>query len=118
MDRDDASACRIPKSMIDRLLDHRDLSRLHCLLLTKMPPALFDSGAALGNLIGCIRDHCKEKGVQLSHSIECDLILGPSRLARVDAAFLTPEQKEKYKGAMERRRAGGAGGGSSESPSK
>jgi hypothetical protein len=36
---DDASAYRIPESMIDRLLDHRDLSRLHCLLLTKMPPA-------------------------------------------------------------------------------
>lgn len=36
---DDASACRIPESMIDRLLVHRDLSRLHWLLLTKMPPA-------------------------------------------------------------------------------
>jgi hypothetical protein len=36
---DAASACRIPESMIDRLLDHRDLGRLHCLLLTEMPPA-------------------------------------------------------------------------------
>jgi hypothetical protein len=36
---DEVSACRIPESMIDRLLDHRDLSRLHWLLLTKMPPA-------------------------------------------------------------------------------
>jgi hypothetical protein len=34
---DAASAYRIPQSMIDRLLDHRDLSRLHRLLLAKMP---------------------------------------------------------------------------------
>jgi hypothetical protein len=34
---DDASACRIPDSMIDRLLDHSDLSGLHWQLLTKLP---------------------------------------------------------------------------------
>jgi hypothetical protein len=39
---DDASAYRIPQSMIDRLLDHRDLSRLRWLLLTKMRPAPSD----------------------------------------------------------------------------
>jgi hypothetical protein len=36
---DDASASQIPDRMIDRLLDHRDLSRLRWLLLTKTPPA-------------------------------------------------------------------------------
>jgi hypothetical protein len=36
---DDASAYQIPDRMIDRLLDHRDLSRLRWLLLTKTPPA-------------------------------------------------------------------------------
>src|SRR5215475_3792667 len=36
---DDASAYRIPESMIDRLLDQCDISRLHRLLLTKIPPA-------------------------------------------------------------------------------
>ena len=36
---DDASARQIPESMIDRLLDHRDLRRLHRLFLTKkLPP--------------------------------------------------------------------------------
>jgi hypothetical protein len=34
---DDASAHRIPESMTDRLLDHRDLRRLHRLLLTEKP---------------------------------------------------------------------------------
>ncbi len=36
---DDASARQIPESMIDRLLDHRDLLRLHRLFFTKKPPA-------------------------------------------------------------------------------
>jgi hypothetical protein len=36
---DDASACHIPESMIDRLLDQRDLSRLRWLLLNKVPLA-------------------------------------------------------------------------------
>lgn len=36
---DDASACLIPESMIDRLLDQRDLIRLRWLLLHKVPPA-------------------------------------------------------------------------------
>jgi hypothetical protein len=35
---DDASANQIPESMIDRLLDHRDLRRLQRLLLTENPP--------------------------------------------------------------------------------
>ncbi len=36
---DAASARQIPESMIDRLLDHRDLRRLHRLLLTEKPSA-------------------------------------------------------------------------------
>jgi hypothetical protein len=36
---DAASAYLVPNSMTDRLLDHRDLSRLHRLLLTKLTPA-------------------------------------------------------------------------------
>jgi len=36
---DSASADRIPDIMIDRLLNHRDLRRLHRLCLTKQPPA-------------------------------------------------------------------------------
>jgi hypothetical protein len=32
---DDASADQIPESMVDRLLDHSDLRRLHRLFLTK-----------------------------------------------------------------------------------
>ena len=34
---DNASADQIPESMIDRLLDHRDLHRLHRIFLTKKP---------------------------------------------------------------------------------
>jgi hypothetical protein len=36
---DAESARQIPESMIDRLLDHRDLRRLHQLFLAKKPPA-------------------------------------------------------------------------------
>ena len=36
---DDARVDQIPESMVDRLLDHRDLRRLHRLFLTKkLPP--------------------------------------------------------------------------------
>ncbi len=43
---DDASARQIPESMIDRLLDHRDLLRLHRLFFTKKPPAPSVKGSA------------------------------------------------------------------------
>ena len=36
---DDARVDQIPESMVDRLLDHRDLLRLHRLFFTKKPPA-------------------------------------------------------------------------------
>jgi Uma2 family endonuclease len=60
-------------------------------VFTTMPPAFFDGSYSLDNLIYLIRRQFNEMGIHGVFGHEADLILGPQRIARPDAAFLTLE---------------------------
>jgi Uma2 family endonuclease len=66
-------------------------------VLTTMPPAFFDGSYSLDNLIYLVRRQFDEMGVRGVFGHETDLILGPQRVARPDAAFLTVEAAAQQK---------------------
>ena len=61
-------------------------------VLAKMPPAYFTGGEALYRVMYRITSHVGEKAG--SFAPECDIVVDEDRVARADAAYLTPAQKQ------------------------
>jgi Uma2 family endonuclease len=72
-------------------------------VLTTMPPAYFDSGFALLNLVQLIDAHNKSIGLGGAFAFEVDVVMGRYRLPRVDALYLSAEDQRKQKQAHAKR---------------
>lgn len=68
-------------------------------VLTTMPPAYFDSGYALQNLLFLLQAHVTARQSGGGFATEVDVILSPRRLPRADAAYLSATDLEKQKRA-------------------
>lgn len=68
-------------------------------VLTTMPPAYFDGGYALANLIHLLKNHLESSGVGGAFACEVDLVLGKHRLPVVDALYLSPADQTRQKQA-------------------
>lgn len=68
-------------------------------VLTIMPPAYYDGGLALKRLIRIVEQYTEQVGLGDGFATEVDLILGAQRLPVVDAAFLTPDDRERQRQA-------------------
>jgi len=66
-------------------------------VLTQMPAAYFDGGSALQELIFLIRGYVDAKRLGGKFATEVDLVLGDLRVPRVDAVYLSREDREKQK---------------------
>jgi Uma2 family endonuclease len=72
-------------------------------VLTKMPPAYYDGGVALANLIDVVRTYVKEKKLGGHFAAEVDFILSDKRLLKPDTVYLSPEAERLQKEANAQR---------------
>src|SRR5437660_6416566 len=66
-------------------------------VLTKMPPAYFDSSVVAQRLVDIVKAHMVRTGVRGDFAPEVDIVIAPKRVVRVDFAFLTPQQQQRPK---------------------
>ena len=64
-------------------------------VLAKMPPAYFDGGVALFSLFTPLQAHFDRQKIEGRFAVEVDLVLAKSRVAVVDAAFLTKSELDR-----------------------
>jgi len=64
-------------------------------VLTIMPPAYFDGSLPMGRLIRNIERYLDRAGLPGDFAYEVDFVLTRRRVARVDVAFLTPEDRQR-----------------------
>lgn len=69
-------------------------------VLTRMPAAYFDGGIALQRLIFILRDALLPSDPDAAIATEVDLIVGPMRVPRVDAVYLSPQARGAQKAAQ------------------
>jgi Uma2 family endonuclease len=63
-------------------------------VLATMPPAYFLGGRALFELMVIVRNHLAGRGTPAEFSTEVEIIIDDTRVARCDAALLTPQDEE------------------------
>ena len=88
-------------------LDDPEVERLWCAgnyeivegVLTQMPPAFFAGGEGLFNLVSIVREHVKLLGIKARFAGEVDIVVGPRRVVRADAAMLMPADAELQRAA-------------------
>ncbi len=68
-------------------------------VLTTMPPAYFDGSFPMGRLIRIVERHLDRKSLPGDFANEVDFVLARRRVARVDVAFLTPEDSQRQEKA-------------------
>jgi Uma2 family endonuclease len=61
-------------------------------VLTTMPPAYFDGGNATFNLMFFVKLHVRAKRLRWRLSNEVEIVVDETRVARADAALLTPDE--------------------------
>ena len=66
-------------------------------VLTRMPPAYYDSSIALGRLIETLLPALRLNDPKAIIPTEVDLIVGELRVPKVDALYLSPEQRDRQK---------------------
>ena len=66
-------------------------------VLTRMPPAHYDSSAALYKLIRIVAPAVERDDPGAVFPTEVDLIVGDRRVPKVDALYLSPRDREKQK---------------------
>jgi Uma2 family endonuclease len=64
-------------------------------VLTTMPPAYFVGGNALFNLLHRIKSHLEQTGQAGRFATELDVVVDDDRVARSDAAMLTPADEAR-----------------------
>lgn len=64
-------------------------------VLTVMPPAYFAGGNAAFNLLFEVKSYLKARGQRGRFATEVDIVVDIHRVARSDAALLTPEQEKQ-----------------------
>lgn len=68
-------------------------------VLTTMPPAYFDGGLAMQNLIRHVERHLDKTAIGGRFGPEADFIVSPRRVAVVDAVYMTDEDLRKQREA-------------------
>jgi Uma2 family endonuclease len=66
-------------------------------VLTRMPPAHYDSSVALGRLIEVLLSTIKVGDPSAAIPTEVDVIVGERRVPKVDALYLSPQDRERQK---------------------
>ena len=66
-------------------------------VLTRMPPAYYDSSIALGRLIEIVLPALRASDPKAIIPTEVDLIVGELRVPKVDALYLSPSERERQK---------------------
>jgi Uma2 family endonuclease len=66
-------------------------------VLTKMPPAFFDSTIPLGRFLYAVQRGLEDRNIPGDFGPETDYILTPKRVAKVDTVFVTPEDLRRQK---------------------
>jgi Uma2 family endonuclease len=69
-------------------------------VLATMPPALYDANQRLFRLMCLIEDHQRQLGAGGGMAPECDVILSEFRVAKADAVYLSPADKQKQRAAV------------------
>lgn len=64
-------------------------------VLTEMPPAYFDGGAASQRLIFLLTSHLHSKGLPAAFSHDVDMIIDETRVLRPDIVYMTPRDKAR-----------------------
>jgi Uma2 family endonuclease len=72
-------------------------------VLTLMPPAMFDGGVALFNLLYLLRQHIDKHRLGGRIATEADIILDQVRVPVADAVWLTDDDERKQKDAHAKR---------------
>ena len=75
-------------------------------VLTRMPPAYYDSSIALGNLIDILLPALRVNDPRAKIPTEVDLIVGERRIPKVDALYLSPQERERQQQLNASRRRG------------
>src|SRR5688572_4659827 len=68
-------------------------------VLTRMPAAYFDGGAALLELLFLLRTQVVKTDPAGGFATEVDVIVGPMRVPKVDAVYLSPTDRAAQKAA-------------------
>lgn len=66
-------------------------------VLTTMPPAYGDSSLALGRLIRAIDRWLEKADFEGDFALEVDIVISEQRVARADAALLTPDEQQRQR---------------------
>jgi Uma2 family endonuclease len=66
-------------------------------VLTRMPPAHYDSSVALSRLIGIVLPAIQEGDPGAVIPMEVDVIVGERRVPKVDALYLSPQDRARQK---------------------
>ena len=72
-------------------------------VLTRMPPAFFDSTIPLGRFVYAVQRYLHDSNIPGDFGPETDYILTPKRVAKVDTVFVTPDDIRRQKEAVARR---------------
>ncbi len=72
-------------------------------VLTTMPPAYFDGSRPFGRLIRIVERHLDRVGLPGDFLPELEFVLASRRVARIDVAFITPEDAQRQVQANARR---------------
>src|SRR5688500_10751806 len=66
-------------------------------VLKTMPPAFYDHGAVVFELLQMSRDHLRGRGIEVGASVEVDLIVGEDDVLRVDGMLMSRDDAERQR---------------------
>ena len=92
------TASHLDDPQIEPLWDSRRLEIVEG-VLTRMPPAHYDSSVALYKLIRIVAPAAEQEDPGAVFPTEVDVIVGERRVPKVDALYLSPQDREKQKQA-------------------
>ena len=64
-------------------------------VLTEMPPAYFDGGFAMGNLLAVLYAYSRSRGLKWKGSFEVDIVVDEIRVPRADRVIMSPAEKSR-----------------------
>jgi Uma2 family endonuclease len=84
-----------------RIESHWEFGRYEIVegVLTTMPPAYFDHGAAIAELVVLLRNHMREHRINGRLATELDIIISQTRVAKPDLALLTEKDQAEHHAA-------------------
>ena len=73
-------------------------------VLALMPPAYFDNSVALQRLVRIVQGHLEEQGLPFDFGYEVDVIVGETRIPKVDAVYMSDADRTRQLRANKARR--------------